>query len=157
MQGHYSSTVTSATTVKEYAQPKPTLTLQCLAGNIQTWDSKQCFVTIIQALQDTTHMLQADWPSTIQRLMGDKTIALITHQRHLDVRKMLLPAFAPKTLLQYIPRITEIAEELCTEWVKGKELKGEHAMKAYTSKVSSKAFCTTAELQQAFPSPQALQ
>ena len=108
-------------------------------------------------MQDRAHMLQADWPSTIQRLMGDKTIALITHQRHLDVRKMLLPAFAPKTLLQYIPRITEIAEELCTEWVKGNKLKGEHAMKAYTSKVSSRAFRTTAELQQAFPSPQALQ
>ena len=80
-------------------------------------------------------MWQADWPSTIQRLMGDKTIALISHQRHLDVRKMLLPAFAPKTLLQYIPRITEIAEELCAKWANAKEVKGEHAMKAYTSKV----------------------
>ena len=97
-----------------------------------------CIVSIIQAMQDRAYMMQADWPSTIQRLMGDKTIALITYQRHLDVRKMLLPAFAPKTLLQYIPRISEIAEELCTDWAQGKELKGEHAMKAYTSKVNWK-------------------
>lgn len=67
--------------------------------------------------------------------MGSKTIALITYQRHLDVRKMLLPAFSPKTQLQYIPRITEIAEEMCADWAKAHHLKGEHGMKAFTGKV----------------------
>lgn len=67
--------------------------------------------------------------------MGPKTIALITYQRHLEVRKMLLPAFAPKTMLQYIPRITEIAEEFCESWAASQQLKGEQAMKAYTGKV----------------------
>ena len=67
--------------------------------------------------------------------MGPKTIALITHNQHLDVRKMLLPAFSPKTILQYIPRKAEIAEQMCAEWAQRGQLKGEHAMKAFTGKV----------------------
>ena len=80
-------------------------------------------------------MPQADWPGTIQTLMGSKTIALITHQRHLEVRKMLLPAFSPKTLLQYVPRIAEIAQEMCVDWAQARHVKGEHCMKAFTGKV----------------------
>lgn len=76
-----------------------------------------------------------DWPFTIEKLFGSKTVAMVKGQRHLDVRKMFLPAFSPKTNEQYIPRITEIAEELCALWAGAGEVKGEHAVKAFTGKV----------------------
>ena len=80
----------------------------------------------------------ADWPFTIAMLFGYKTVAMVTGQRHLEVRKMFLPAFSPKTNEQYIPRMQKIAEELTAQWGEVAQIKGEHAMKAFTGKVKSK-------------------
>ena len=60
---------------------------------------------------------------------------MVKGQQHLNIRKMFLSAFSPKTNEQYIPRITIIAEELCAEWAAAGQLKGEHTMKAFTGKV----------------------
>ena len=76
-----------------------------------------------------------DWPFTIGTIFGQKTLAMVKGQQHLNIRKMFLSAFSPKTNEQYIPRITAIAEELCADWASVGQLKGEHAMKAFTGKV----------------------
>ena len=78
-----------------------------------------------------------DWPATIATIFGHKTVAMVKGQQHLDIRKMFLSAFSPKTNEQYIPRITAIAEELCAKWAEVGQLKGEHAMKAFTGKVGT--------------------
>jgi len=76
-----------------------------------------------------------DWPFTIGTIFGQKTLAMVKGQQHLNIRKMFLSAFSPKTNEQYIPRITTIAEELCADWAAAGQIKGEHAMKAFTGKV----------------------
>ena len=92
-------------------------------------------IEAVLSYQHRPTLSAADWPHTVAMLMGMKTFALIKHNQHLDVRKMLLPAFSPKTILQYIPRKAEIAEQMCAEWAQQAQLKGEHAMKAFTGKV----------------------
>ena len=75
------------------------------------------------------------WPFTIRKLVGDKAVTNATGTQHTQARKILAPALTPKATQQYIPRIVEVAEELCTEWAEARQLKGEDAMKAFTFQV----------------------
>lgn len=80
-------------------------------------------------------LLLGTWPFTIKMLLGDKALAMLNGDYHKQVRKTLAPAFTPKANQQYIPRIVEIAEELCAEWADAKHVKGEDVVKAYTYQV----------------------
>ena len=53
----------------------------------------------------------------------------------LNIRKMFLSAFSQKTNDQYYPWIITTAEELCADWAAAGQIKGEHAMKAFTGSV----------------------
>ncbi len=61
-------------------------------------------------------------------------------QQHLQARKMVAPAFAPKTALAYIPRTVELAESFCAEWADARTVQGFDGMKNFTFQVS---FCNT--------------
>ena len=78
----------------------------------------------------------AEWIYTIKQLLGRKAVSLITGKQHTQVRRLLAPAFTPKVSQLYIPRTTEIAQEMCAEWAKEKFVKGEDTMKAFTFQVS---------------------
>ena len=75
------------------------------------------------------------WPTTIKKLVGRKAVSNVVGSHHIQVRKIILPAFTPKVSQQYIPRLVEIAEELCAEWAAVKMVKGEDCMKAFTFQV----------------------
>ena len=68
--------------------------------------------------------------------MGNKAVTNATGAHHIQTRKILAPALTPKATQQFIPRILEVAEELCTEWAETRQLKGEDAMKAFTFQVA---------------------
>lgn len=75
------------------------------------------------------------WPYTIRTLVGRKGLSNATGAHHMQMRKVVTPAFTPRVSQQYVPRILEIAEELCAEWAEAKYTKGEDCMKAYTFQV----------------------
>ena len=80
-------------------------------------------------------VLPENWPHTIKALLGRKAVTNAVGAYHTQIRKILSPAFTPKASQQYIPRMVEIAEELCAEWAATKHVKGEDTMKAYTFQV----------------------
>jgi len=44
-------------------------------------------------------------------LLGYKSVAVLTFDDHLNMRKLMSPAFNPKHLARGIPRLVELAEE----------------------------------------------
>ena len=57
-------------------------------------------------------------------------------QQHMQARKMVTPAFAPKTALAYIPRTVELAESFCAEWADARTVQGFDGMKNFTFQVA---------------------
>ena len=84
-------------------------------------------------------------------LVGKKSVSNSAGVHHMHMRKVVNPAFTPKVSQQYVPRILEIAEELCAEWAEAKYTKGEDCMKAYTFQVTCPTFLC-AYLMQCFDS-----
>jgi cytochrome P450 len=79
-----------------------------------------------------------DWPSTIRQLLGAHGVATMHGQQHLQARKMVAPAFAPKTALAYIPRTVELAENFCAEWADARTIQGFDSMKNFTFQVAQR-------------------
>ena len=79
--------------------------------------------------------LSENWPYTIKTLVGKKAVTNAVGAYHTQIRKIISPAFTPKVSQQYVPRMVEIAEDLCAEWATAKHVKGEDTMKAYTFQV----------------------
>ena len=52
--------------------------------------------------------------------------------QHMEARKMIMPAFAPKAALAYIPRTVQFAEKFCGEWAEQFHVKGFDGMKDFT-------------------------
>ena len=73
-------------------------------------------------------------------LVGKKSVSNSAGVHHMHMRKVVNPAFTPKVSQQYVPRILEIAQELCAEWAEAKYMKGEDCMKAYTFQVTCPTF-----------------
>ncbi|DBA99082.1 hypothetical protein WJX77_010814 [Trebouxia sp. C0004] len=82
-------------------------------------------------------LVESDWPSTIRQLLGPHGIATMHGQQHLQARKMVAPAFAPKTALAYIPRTVELAESFCAEWADARTVQGFDGMKNFTFQVAT--------------------
>lgn len=84
-----------------------------------------------------------DWPSTIQQLMGAKALSVLHGEQHAKVRKSMMPAFGPKACAEYIPRMVEMAQSLCAEWVQTRNIKAFYKMKAFTFRVCVKMHLTS--------------
>ena len=69
-------------------------------------------------------------------LLGRKSVAVLTFDDHLNMRKLMSPAFNPKGLVRGVPRLVELAEEHCDRWAQQGELMGARAIKAFTFHVS---------------------
>ena len=72
-------------------------------------------------------------------LLGYKSVAVLTFDDHLNMRKLMTPAFNPKHLARGIPRLVELAEEHCSEWAQKGDVMGAKAIKAFTFHVSQTA------------------
>ena len=73
-------------------------------------------------------------------LLGYKSVAVLTFDDHLNMRKLMSPAFNPKHLARGIPRLVELAEEHCREWAQKGDVMGAKAIKAFTFHVSTQVF-----------------
>lgn len=71
-------------------------------------------------------------------LLGYKSVAVLTFDDHLNMRKLMTPAFNPKHLARGIPRLVQLAEEHCREWAQKGDVMGAKAIKAFTFHVSCK-------------------
>ena len=69
-------------------------------------------------------------------LLGYKSVAVLTFDDHLNMRKLMSPAFNPKHLARGVPRLVELAEEHCSEWAQQGHVMGAKAIKAFTFHVS---------------------
>ena len=65
-------------------------------------------------------------------LLGRKSVAVLTFDDHLNMRKLMSPAFNPKGLARGVPRLVQLAEEHCNRWAQQGELLGARAIKAFT-------------------------
>ncbi|KAL0038379.1 hypothetical protein WJX77_004264 [Trebouxia sp. C0004] len=75
---------------------------------------------------------EEDWPLGVCMLLGYKSVAVLTFDDHLNMRKLMSPAFNPKHLARGIPRLVELAEEHCREWAQKGDVMGAKAIKAFT-------------------------
>ena len=69
-------------------------------------------------------------------LLGSKSVACLTFDDHLNMRKLMAPAFNPKALARGVPRLVQLAEEHCARWASQGDLMGAKAIKAFTFHVS---------------------
>lgn len=79
-----------------------------------------------------------DWPLGVALLLGRKSVAVLTFDDHLNMRKLMAPAFNPKALARGVPRLVELAEEHCARWAAQGDVMGAKAIKAFTFHVSSR-------------------
>lgn len=72
------------------------------------------------------------FPATIQKILGPRGFSTLHGKAHTQIRKIMVPAFSPKTAEKYIPQTLELAKSTCADWAATTEAKGEDGMKAYT-------------------------
>lgn len=72
----------------------------------------------------------------MERLLGLKSVAVMTFNDHLNMRKLMAPAFTPQALARGVPRLVELAEEHCERWSQQESIQGVQAVKAFTFHVS---------------------
>ena len=48
-----------------------------------------------------------EWPSAVERLLGLKSVAVMTVNDHLNMRKLVAPAFTPQALARGDPRLVQ--------------------------------------------------
>ena len=65
-------------------------------------------------------------------LLGFKSVAVLTFDDHLNMRKLMNPAFNPKHLARGVPRLVELAQEHCSQWAEQGDVMGAKAIKALT-------------------------
>ncbi|KAL3157165.1 hypothetical protein ABBQ38_001405 [Trebouxia sp. C0009 RCD-2024] len=75
---------------------------------------------------------EEDWPLGVALLLGRKSVAVLTFDDHLNMRKLMSPAFNPKGLVRGVPRLVQLAQEHCDRWAQQGELMGARAIKAFT-------------------------
>ena len=73
-----------------------------------------------------------EWPLAVERLLGLRSVAVMTFNDHLNMRKLMAPAFTPQALARGVPRLVELAHEHCERWSRQEDLQGVQAIKAYT-------------------------
>ena len=78
------------------------------------------------------HLPAEDWPLGVCMLLGYKSVAVLTFEDHLNMRKLMTPAFNPKHLARGVPRLVELAEEHCRGWGQQGDVMGATAIKAFT-------------------------
>ena len=61
----------------------------------------------------------------------------MTFDEHLNMRKLMAPAFTPQALARTVPRLVELAQEHCERWSQQEEVQGVQAIKAFTFHVST--------------------
>ena len=65
-------------------------------------------------------------------LLGFKSVAVLRFDDHLNMRKLMNPAFNPNHLARGVPRLVDLAQEHCSQWAEQGDVMGAKAIKAFT-------------------------
>ena len=109
----------------------------CMLHNNSTTLTGLVASELCPSFEFSTSCSAEDWPLGVCMLLGYKSVAVLTFDDHLNMRKLMTPAFNPKHLARGIPRLVELAEEHCSEWAEQGEIMGAKAIKAFTFHVST--------------------
>ena len=69
-------------------------------------------------------------------MLGKGSVAAVTGDLHLQLRKLLKPAFSVSGVGDMVPKLAAIAEQCLTMWTDEGEIKGMLACKEFTFRVS---------------------
>lgn len=112
---------------------------QAIYGPIhRTWilGERNVFVadaaSVRKVLNGEHTIAEEDWPLAVNMLLGFKSVAVLTFDDHLNMRKLMNPAFNPKHLARGIPRLVELAQEHCSQWAEQGDVMGAKAIKTFT-------------------------
>ena len=70
-------------------------------------------------------------------MLGPGSLPAARGERHLRMRRVLTPAFAPKTVATYLPRIVAIANECVDRWLQLGSFTAHHEVNRFTFQVLS--------------------
>ncbi|KAL0053981.1 hypothetical protein WJX82_001945 [Trebouxia sp. C0006] len=112
--------------------------LKRLGSIYRTWIAGQQFIHVtdiesVKYILNAEHdLVEVHFPATIQKILGPRGFSTLHGKAHTQIRKIMVPAFSPKTAEKYIPQTLELAKSTCADWAATTEAKGEDGMKAYT-------------------------
>lgn len=78
----------------------------------------------------------ANWPTSTKVLLGRHGVSVVEGARHLQLRKILRPAFTVAAVNDLVPRMAAIAQCCCDKWAAEGRGKGQTLAKEFTFSVS---------------------
>ncbi|NEO83459.1 MAG: cytochrome P450 [Spirulina sp. SIO3F2] len=91
-------------------------------------------------LTNENKYFQVSWPPSVKQLLGPLSLALQTGGIHAQRRKLLVQAFAPRALEQYIPTLEQITQRYCDRWLTQGTLAWFPELRHYTFDVAGQLF-----------------
>ena len=76
-----------------------------------------------------------DWPTSVKLMLGKGSVSAATGSFHLQLRKVLKPAFSVSGVADMVPKIGAIAEQCLSKWADDGHVKGMLAAKEFTFRV----------------------
>lgn len=70
-------------------------------------------------------------------MLGYGSVAVVTGERHLQLRKLMKPAFSVSGISDMVPKLAAIAEHCLGSWAEQGQVKGMLAAKEFTFRVKS--------------------
>ncbi len=89
-------------------------------------------------LSHENEYFQVSWPPSVKKLLGPLSLALQSGHTHLARRKLLVQAFQPRALAEYIPAMASISDRYCQSWLNQKELTWYPQLRNYTLDIACK-------------------
>lgn len=77
----------------------------------------------------------ADWPTSTRIMLGKGSLAASEGERHLQLRKLLKPAFSMSGIADMVPKVGAIAERCLGSWADAGQVQGMDAAKEFTFRV----------------------
>ena len=77
-----------------------------------------------------------DWPTSTKLMLGKGSVSVATGDFHVQLRKLLKPAFSMSGIANMVPKVAVIAEQCLSKWADEEQIKGMLATKEFTFRVS---------------------
>lgn len=89
-------------------------------------------------LSNENEYFQVSWPPSVEKLLGPLSLALQSGHVHSSRRKLLVQAFQPRALTEYIPAMEAISDRYFQSWLTQTELTWYPQLRSYTLDVACK-------------------
>ena len=77
----------------------------------------------------------ADWPTSTRLMLGKGAVNVVTGDSHMQLRKVLRPAFSMSSIAGILPKLGTIAEQCLSSWAAKGQVSGMLAAKEFTFRV----------------------